>query len=240
MRRDLRRLHRLACRAPVRRHHDRPAPTPSSRTRPASVRRLSREEILTYITVVAGAGNETTTRLIGWAGKVLADHPDQRRAVGRGPQCSSRTPSRSSFVSRPPAPTSAVRHADVELLRQTVPEGSAMLFSSGRQPRRPSLRRRPIASTSTANAASTSPSAIGIHFCLGVGPGPLRGSDRARRGPDALPRVGGRSAQRQAGADLDGPRLGGAPRLHLVNRPAADPDHPPSPGRPRCTDPDSV
>ncbi len=50
-----------------------------------TTRRLSREEILTYVTVVAGAGNETTTRLIGWAGKVLAEHPDQRRELVGGP-----------------------------------------------------------------------------------------------------------------------------------------------------------
>ena len=46
-----------------------------------TTRRLTRDEILTYVTVVAGAGNETTTRLIGWAGKVLAEHPDQRREL---------------------------------------------------------------------------------------------------------------------------------------------------------------
>ena len=28
-----------------------------------------------------GAGNETTGRLIGWLGKVLAEHPDQRREL---------------------------------------------------------------------------------------------------------------------------------------------------------------
>jgi len=33
------------------------------------IRRLSREELLTYISVVSRAGNETTIRLIGWAGK---------------------------------------------------------------------------------------------------------------------------------------------------------------------------
>ena len=48
-------------------------------------RRLTRDEILVYINVVAGAGNETTTRLIGWAGKVLADHPDQRRELVENP-----------------------------------------------------------------------------------------------------------------------------------------------------------
>src|SRR6516165_8204419 len=43
-----------------------------------TVRKLRREELLVYLEVVAGAGNETTTRLIGWTAKVLADHPDQR------------------------------------------------------------------------------------------------------------------------------------------------------------------
>ncbi len=50
-----------------------------------TTRRLTREEILTYVTVIAGAGNETTTRLIGWAGKVLAEHPDQRRELVEDP-----------------------------------------------------------------------------------------------------------------------------------------------------------
>ncbi|HEX4864545.1 MAG TPA: hypothetical protein VFV02_10755, partial [Acidimicrobiales bacterium] len=36
-------------------------------------RRLTRSEILNYIGLLAGAGNETTTRLIGWTGKVLAE-----------------------------------------------------------------------------------------------------------------------------------------------------------------------
>ena len=44
-------------------------------------RTLSREEILGYVGLLAGAGNETTTRLIGWTGKVLAENPDQRRKV---------------------------------------------------------------------------------------------------------------------------------------------------------------
>ena len=50
-----------------------------------TVRRLTRDELLTYVSVVSGAGNETTTRLIGWAGKVLAEHPDQRRALVEDP-----------------------------------------------------------------------------------------------------------------------------------------------------------
>ena len=37
--------------------------------------------MLHYTQVVAGAGNETTGRLIGWLAKVLAEHPDQRRDI---------------------------------------------------------------------------------------------------------------------------------------------------------------
>ena len=32
-------------------------------------RRLSRDEVLGYVNLLAAAGNETTTRLIGWAGE---------------------------------------------------------------------------------------------------------------------------------------------------------------------------
>jgi len=46
-----------------------------------TTRRLTRDEVLTYVSVLSGAGNETTNRLIGWMGKVLADHPSQRREL---------------------------------------------------------------------------------------------------------------------------------------------------------------
>src|SRR5262249_29994864 len=45
-----------------------------------TMRRLRRDELLIYVNVLAQAGNETTTRLIGWMGKVLAENPGQRRA----------------------------------------------------------------------------------------------------------------------------------------------------------------
>ena len=59
----------------------RAARSPSSRTRPGTTRRLTRDEVLIYVSVLSGAGNETTNRLIGWMGKVLAEHPEQRREL---------------------------------------------------------------------------------------------------------------------------------------------------------------
>ncbi|HKP40493.1 cytochrome P450 [Mycobacterium sp.] len=94
-------------------------------------RQLTRDELLIYINVVAGAGNETTTRLIGWAGKVLAEHPDQRRELVENPAL---IPQAIEELLRfePPAPHVArfVTH-DVTLYDQTVPEGSVMLMLIG-------------------------------------------------------------------------------------------------------------
>jgi cytochrome P450 len=96
-----------------------------------TVRRLTREELLVYLNVVAGAGNETTTRLIGWAGKVLAEHPDQRRDLVENPAL---IPQAVEELLRyePPAPHVA-RHVmrDVEYYGQTVPEGSVMMMLIG-------------------------------------------------------------------------------------------------------------
>ena len=96
-----------------------------------TVRRLTREELLVYLNVVAGAGNETTTRLIGWAGKVLAEHPDQRRDLVENPGL---IPQAVEELLRyePPAPHVA-RHVtrDVEYYGQTVPEGSVMMMLIG-------------------------------------------------------------------------------------------------------------
>jgi cytochrome P450 len=96
-----------------------------------TTRNLTRQELLTYLNVVAGAGNETTTRLIGWAGKVLADHPDQRRQLVENPAL---IPQAIEELLRyePPAPHVA-RYVtrDVEFYGQTVPEGSVMMMLIG-------------------------------------------------------------------------------------------------------------
>jgi cytochrome P450 len=96
-----------------------------------STRRLTRDEILVYLNVVAGAGNETTTRLIGWAGKVLAEHPEQRRELVDNPRL---IPQAIEELLRyePPAPhVSRYVTRDVTLYGQTVPEGSVMMMLLG-------------------------------------------------------------------------------------------------------------
>jgi hypothetical protein len=121
-------------------------------------RRLSREELLGFVNLLASAGNETTTRLIGWMGKVLAEHPEQRRQLVNDP---SRIPFAIEELLRyeSPSPVQA-RYVseDVEHHGTTVKAGSFMLLLTGAANR--DERRFPerIASTSSARSGSTSPS----------------------------------------------------------------------------------
>ena len=108
-----------------------------------TTRRLTRAEVLNVVNLLAAAGNETTTRLIGWTGKVLADHPDERRKLVED---RSLVPNAIEELLRfePPSPIQA-RYVtqDVEHHGQEVPEGSVVAPAQRlRQPRRPQVPRR--------------------------------------------------------------------------------------------------
>jgi cytochrome P450 len=95
------------------------------------LRKLRREELLMFMNVVNVAGAETTTRLIGWSGKLLSEHPDQRRRLAADRAL---LPGTIEEILRyePPA-LQAARYVtrDVEYYGQTVPAGSAMLTLIG-------------------------------------------------------------------------------------------------------------
>ncbi|ORV93145.1 cytochrome P450 [Mycolicibacterium iranicum] len=96
-----------------------------------TVRKLRRDELLMFMNVVAVAGAETTTRLIGWAGKLLSEHPEQRRKLVAD---RSLLPGAVEEILRfePPA-LQAARYVtrDVELHDHTVPAGSALITLIG-------------------------------------------------------------------------------------------------------------
>jgi len=93
-----------------------------------TTRRLTPNELRAYASLVVGAGNETTNRLIGWMGKVLAEHPAQRRQLAEDksliPQAIE------EFVRYEPSGPNMARYvaSDVDYYGQTVPAGSVMLL----------------------------------------------------------------------------------------------------------------
>ena len=133
-----------------------------------TVRTLTRDELLGYIGLLSGAGNETTTRLIGWAGKLLAEHPGQRKDMVERPAL---VPNAIEELLRyePPSPVQArAVTADVEHHGQTVPAGSVIVLlnaSANRDERQfPDPDRFDIHRKVQRHLSF----GYGIHFCLGA------------------------------------------------------------------------
>jgi cytochrome P450 len=138
-------------------------------------RTLTRQEVLTYTSVLAGAGNETTGRLIGWLVKVLAEHPDHRRRVVED---RSLVPNAIDETLRfEPTGHASARYVmeDVSYYGTTLPAGSAILLlmaSANRDPRR-------FAHPSSYDVERTDLQHLtfgyGLHFCLGANLARLEG-----------------------------------------------------------------
>jgi cytochrome P450 len=96
-----------------------------------AARRLTRQELLTYLSVVATAGNETTTRLIGWTGKLLADHPDQRRQLVADRSMIPKAVEELLRFQPPAFHAGRLVTRDIEYYGQIVPKGSVMMMLIG-------------------------------------------------------------------------------------------------------------
>jgi cytochrome P450 len=130
------------------------------------LRPLSRIEVLTYTSMIAGAGNETTTRLIGFIAQLLAEHPDQRRELVDD---FSLIPQAIEEVLRyqAPSPVQALYVArDTECYGHTIAEGSVMLLLNGSANR--DERRYPNGEAFDIHRTGSHLSfGQGLHFCLG-------------------------------------------------------------------------
>jgi cytochrome P450 len=138
-------------------------------------RTLTRQEVLTYTSVIAGAGNETTGRLIGWLAKLLAEHPDQRRQVVEDRSLLPRVIDETLRFEPTGHSVARMTTQDVELNGTTIPAHSPVLMivaSANRDPRRyadPDVFdiHRPDVQHLTFG--------FGLHFCLGASLARLEG-----------------------------------------------------------------
>ena len=140
-------------------------------------RRLTRDEVLGYVNLLAGAGNETTTKLIGHTVRTLAERPDQRRELRDNPDLHPERDRGDAAVRGAVADPGPLRRRG---RRAPRPDGAA-----GQRHRASSTARR-----TTTSASGARPSeefdihrkidhhlsfGYGLHFCLGAALARLEG-----------------------------------------------------------------
>jgi cytochrome P450 len=131
-------------------------------------RRLRREEVLGFVNLIAAAGNETTTRLIGWAGKLLAENPEQRRQIVQDLTLVPRTIEELLRYESPSPVQARYVTEDVEHYSTTVKQGSVMLLltaSANRDERRFENADKFNIHRQVGQHVAFG---YGVHFCLGA------------------------------------------------------------------------
>jgi cytochrome P450 len=139
-------------------------------------RHLDLEEILNYASLLAAAGNETTTKLIGWTGYLLGNHPDQRQILVDDPGL---IPGAIEEVLRyeAPSPVQArfVTH-DVDIHGTTVPEGSVLLMLTAAANRDDREFENPDRFDVRRKIEHHVTFGYGLHFCMGAALARLEGT----------------------------------------------------------------
>jgi cytochrome P450 len=139
------------------------------------VRHLDDGEVLNYAMLLAAAGNETTTKLIGWSGSLLGAHPDERRALVEDPGL---IPGAIEEILRYEAPSPVqARYVtrDVELHGTTMPEGSIVLMLNAAANRDERQFDDPDRFDVRRSIDHHVTFGFGLHFCMGAALARLEG-----------------------------------------------------------------
>ncbi len=130
--------------------------------------RMSDEQILAFINLLSGAGNETVARLIGWMGLTLARNPNERRKLVADPK---RIPNAVEELLRyeAPSPVQARRTTrKSEWHGERVPAGSNLLLLTGSAGRDERQYESPDEFRVDREIDRHVSLGFGAHFCLGA------------------------------------------------------------------------
>ncbi|HTO55618.1 MAG TPA: cytochrome P450 [Myxococcota bacterium] len=130
--------------------------------------RLKRNEMLSTLTLLLIAGNETTTNLISNATLALLRNPDQLEILRREPE---RIPDAIEELLRYDSPvqmTSRIASRDLELRGREIQKGSQLVLLLGAANRDPEVFAEPDRLDVTRRDVRHVSFSHGIHFCLGA------------------------------------------------------------------------
>ena len=138
-------------------------------------RRLTLEEATMFSLLIASAGTETVARLIGWAGVVLAAHPEQRAELVADPALIPNTVEELLRYEAPSPVQGRWTTGDVELHGQLIPADSKVLLVTGAAGR--DERTFPEADQFDIHRVMDHHVSFGygVHFCLGAALARLEG-----------------------------------------------------------------
>ena len=132
-------------------------------------RRLERDEIVTYLSLIVGAGSDTTATALGWSASLLSDNPDQRRRLQEEPELFPTAVEEILRCEPPSYHIGRVTTREVELHGQVVPEGAFIVSLPGaanRDERHHGDRAEEFDVTRSPTQNYTF--SFGPHFCLGA------------------------------------------------------------------------
>ena len=133
-----------------------------------STRRLDDGEVLAFIGLLSGAGNETVARLLGWTGATLARFPAERRKLVRNPGL---IPNCVEELLRYEAPSPVQARwvtRDTTWYGTVVPRGSRMVLLTGSAGRDEREYPDPDRFDVDRGIERHVTFGFGIHFCLGA------------------------------------------------------------------------
>ena len=140
-----------------------------------TTRPLTQSERINFLSLTAGGGNETVARLVGWAGALLAEHPEQRKLLVDNPDLIPQAVEEILRFESPSPVQGRTVMKDIELHGTTIKKGSIVLLLTNSANRDADAYEDPDTFNIMREPKQHASFGFGAHFCVGAALARLEG-----------------------------------------------------------------
>ena len=140
-----------------------------------TTRPLTQSERINFLSLTAGGGNETVARLLGWAGALLAEHPEQRQLLVDNPDLIPQAVEEILRFESPSPVQGRTVMKDIELHGTTIKKGSIVLLLTNSANRDADAYEDPDTFNIMREPKQHASFGFGAHFCVGAALARLEG-----------------------------------------------------------------
>ena len=140
-----------------------------------TTRPLTQSERINFLSLTAGGGNETVARLLGWAGALLAEHPEQRKLLVDNPDLIPQAVEEILRFESPSPVQGRTVMKDIELHGTTIKKGSIVLLLTNSANRDADAYEDPDTFNIIREPKQHASFGFGAHFCVGAALARLEG-----------------------------------------------------------------